>query len=169
MTSFVGWRIASLSVLLLSASLGLGATVGCAGNKLIPGTRIKDEPRNREVIKIVENYRRALESRKVTQLMAMAHPHYYEHSGTPTGSDDYGYKGLLKVIRKRIRQVMAVRCSLKYMRIHWPGKNQAEVEVYISASFQLKTSEGERWHRMTDYNKFVLVKDKERWLFIRGM
>ena len=48
-------------------------------------------------------------------------------------------------------------------------KNQAEVEVYISASFQLKTAEGERWHRMTDYNKLVLVKDKDRWLFIRGM
>ncbi len=163
MSRLILWRVLPLIIVLLP----LGA--GCARNKLIPGTRIKDEPRNREVIKIVEQYRRAIESRKVSQLMAMAHPHYYEHSGTPTGSDDYGYKGLLKVIRQRMKQTLSVRCSLKYMRIHWPAKNQAEVEVYISASFQLKTDEGERWHRMTDYNKFVLVKDKDRWLFIRGM
>lgn len=159
----IRWRAVPLILVLLSAA------AGCAGNKTIPGTRIKDEPRNREVIKIVEQYRRAMESRKISSLMAMAHPHYYEHSGTPTGADDYGYKGLLKVIRKRMKQVLSVRCSLKYMRIHWPAKNQAEVEVYISASFQLKTEEGERWHRMTDYNKLVLVKDKDRWLFIRGM
>lgn len=165
MTRFVPWPVFPLILLLLP----LSASAGCASGKLIPGTRIRDVPRNREVIKVVEKYRRAVESRKVTQLMAMAHPHYYEHSGTPTGSDDYGYKGLLRVIRKRLKQTLSVRCNLKYMRIHWPAKNQAEVEVYISASFQLKTDEGERWHRMTDYNKLVLVKDKDRWLFIRGM
>ena len=121
MTQLFGWRL--IPVLLLLGSTG----VHCAGNKVIPGTRIKDEPRNREVIQVMERYRRALESLKVADLMAMAHPHYYEHSGTPTGADDYGYKGLLKVIRKRMKQVLAVRCNLKYMRIHWPAKHQAEV------------------------------------------
>jgi hypothetical protein len=162
------WLIGRCVVLpLIVVLLPLGTS--CASSKVIPGTRIRDEPRNREVINIVEDYRRALEGRKISKLLAMAHPHYYEHSGTPTGSDDYGYRGLLKVVRKRMKQVMAVRCNLKYMRIHWPAKNQVEVEVYVSASFQLKTEEGERWHRMTDYNKFVLVKDKDRWLFIGGM
>ena len=161
-------RLTSWRWLLLLLAVPL-AGVGCTHTKVIPGTLIKDVSQNREIIQVVENYRRAMEAASIPKLMAMAHPHYYEHSGTPVGGDDYGYKGLLKVIRTRIGQVVSLRCSLKYMRIHWPAKNQAEVEIYVSASFQLRTAEGERWFRMTDYNKMVLVKDKDRWLFISGM
>ncbi len=155
----------SLAVSFVAAAL----LVGCAHMKMIPGTHIPDEPRNREIIKRVEEYRRAMEETNVSKLMGMAHPHYFEHSGTPVGADDYGYKGLLKVLRKRLKQVVALRCSLKYLRIHWDNDKQVELEVYISASFQLRTSEGQRWHRMTDYNKMVLVQQKGRWLFLSGM
>lgn len=163
MTWLTGWRL--LPVLLFVVPM----SASCATSKTIPGTRIRDIPQNREIIQAVEKYRRAVEGSRIGLLMAMAHPHYYEHSGTPTGADDYGYKGLLRVIRQRISQLVSARCNMKYLRINWPAKNQAEVEVYISASFQLKTAEGERWYRMTDYNKLVLVKDKDRWLFIQGM
>jgi hypothetical protein len=136
---------------------------------MIPGTQIPDIQRNREVIQTVEVYRKAMEAKDLGKLMALAHPHYYEHSGTPVGSDDYGYKGLLRVLRKRMPQLVTVRCDLKYIRIHWPNDRQAELEVYISASFQLRTAEGERWYRMTDYNEMVLVRQKDRWLFLKGM
>jgi hypothetical protein len=154
--------------LLLALVMSWGVS-GCAKPKMIRGTQIPDLPKNHEVIKVVEEYRRAMESLSVTKLMGLAHPHYYEHSGTPLGEDDYGYKGLLRVLKKRLRQVKALRCNLKYLRIWWPHEKQAEVEVYISASFQLRTAEGERWYRMTDYNKLVLVQHKGRWMFLRGM
>lgn len=166
------YRIAKLpwSNALLPALLGaLTLLGGCAKPKLIRGTQIPDTKRNREVLQVIERYRRAMESVNISALMTLAHPHYYEHSGTPTGGDDYGYKGLLRVIRKRMAQVVAIRCSLKYMRIHWPADTQAEVELYISASFQLKTAEGERWYRKTDYNKMVLVHERGRWQFLRGL
>ena len=147
----------------------LAAASGCAKPKMIPGTHIPDIQRNREVIQAVEAYRKAMEARDLGKLMTMAHRHYYEHSGTPVGSDDYGYKGLLQVLRKRLPQLVTVRCNLKYIRIHWPNERQAELEVYISASFQLRTAEGERWYRMTDYNEMVLVRQKDRWLFLKGM
>jgi hypothetical protein len=136
---------------------------------LIPGTQIPDEPRNRDVIKVIETYRRAMEERDSSKLMSMAHKDYFEHSGTPTGSDDYGHKGLLRVLSTRMKQVISLRYDMKYLRIHWPEQGQAEVEVYVSASSQLKSDEGEQWHRMTDYNKLVLLQEKDRWLFLRGM
>lgn len=156
----------TLALWMLTATW-LGA--GCAKPAMIRGTQIPDLAKNREIIRTVEDYRRAMEAIAIPKLMGMAHPHYFEHSGTPLGSDDYGYKGLLKVLRKRLKQVVALRCSLKYLRIHWTHAKQAELEVYVSASFQLRTSEGERWYRMTDYNKMTLVNVKDRWLFLRGM
>ena len=33
-------------------------------------------------------------------LLALAHPNYYEDSGTPKGDDDYGYEGLKEVLQK---------------------------------------------------------------------
>ena len=154
------------TILALMVALFSGA---CAQGALIPGTQIPDQPQNRQVIQAIENYRRAMEERDSAKLMGMVHKDYFEHSGTPTGSDDYGYKGLLKVLSSRLKQLVSVRFSMKYLRIAWPEKGQAEVEVYVSASYQLKADEGEEWHRMTDYNKIVLVQEKDRWLFVRGM
>jgi len=155
---------------LLAPLLLMGVLVGgCGHARYIPGTKIPDEPRNRTIVDVVERYRRALQDLKMADLMGMAHPHYYEHSGTPKGDDDYGYKGLLQVIRARVGQLVAVRYNMRYLRVNWKSDTLVEVEIYISANFQLKTGDGERWHRMTDYNKIILTKEKDRWLFLRGM
>lgn len=142
----------------------------CSQVKFIPGTKIPDSKKNREVIQVVERYRRAMINKDAGTLMALAHPAYYEHSGTPKGEDDYGYKGLLVVIRKRLAQLETVRYRIKYRKIHWVSPKQVEIEIYVDASFQLKTPEGgAKWSRYTDYNKVVLAKYKDRWLFLRGM
>ena len=39
-----------------------------------------------------------MEDRDATTLLSMAHPNYYEDSGTPSGQDDYGYDGLKDVL-----------------------------------------------------------------------
>ncbi len=142
----------------------------CSQVKLIPGTKIPDTRKNRAVIEVVERYRRAMINKDAGTLMALAHPAYFEHSGTPKGEDDYGYKGLLLVIRKRLAQLETVRYRIKYRKIHWVSPKQVELEIYVDASFQLKTPEGgSKWSRYTDYNKVVLAKHKGRWLFLRGM
>ena len=154
----------------LIVAMGLVAVAGCAHVKYIPGTKIPDTKRNRAIIAVVEKYRHAMIRKDAATLMAMAHPNYYEHSGTPKGEDDYGYKGLLRVIKKRLAQLETVRYELKYRKIHWLSPTKVEVEVYVDASFQLRLPSGEsRWSRFADYNKFVLAKYKGRWLFLRGM
>ena len=154
----------------LAVSAALVLLGGCAHVKYIPGTRIPDNKKNRAVIAVVEQYRRAMIRKDAATLMAMAHPDYYESSGTPKGADDYGYKGLLVVIKKRMAQLETVRYQLKYRKIHWVSPKQVEVEVYVDASFQLRLPNGEsRWSRFADYNKIVLAKYKDRWLILRGM
>ena len=45
-----------------------------------------------------EEYRLAVERGDADALMLMAHKQYWEDSGTPSGSDDYGYEGLRNVL-----------------------------------------------------------------------
>ncbi|MCD6498412.1 MAG: hypothetical protein J7M25_08970 [Deltaproteobacteria bacterium] len=161
-----------LLIVLLAASTGVtaGSLSGCSRVKLIPGTGIPDNKKNREVIAVVERYRRAMIRKQPGALMAMAHPNYFEHSGTPKGKDDYGYKGLLLVLRKRLHQLQSIRYSIKYRKIHWLSPIQVQIEIYVDASFQLALPSGSsKWSRYTDYNEIVLAKHKGRWLFLRGM
>ena len=161
-----------LSILFLaaSASLTTGLASGCSRVKLIAGTGIPDNKKNREVVAVVERYRRAMIRKQTGVLMAMAHPNYFEHSGTPKGEDDYGYKGLLLVLRNRLPQLESIRYSIKYRKIHWLSPTQVQIEIYIDASFQLSVpGSSSKWSRYTDYNEIVLAKSKGRWLFLRGM
>ena len=155
---------------LTGLAVSLAILAGCAHTKMIPGTRIPDNKENRSIIKIVEKYRRAMIKRDMGTLMAMAHPHYYEHLGTHKGEDDYGYKGLLGVIRKRMQQVQAMRYNIKYRRMKWVSKKEVVVEIYIDAYFQMATAPKDvKWSHYADYNKVVLVKHKGRWYFLGGM
>ena len=147
------------------------AFAACAGTRLIPNTGVPDTPENREVINVVERYRRALESRDTITLMALASPRYYEDSGTPKPDDDYGYDGLRRVIEDRLARLRSVRYEMEYRNVEIKG-NHAEVEVYIDASFQIATAvEGmDQYKHFTEYNKLELEREQgKRWLITRGM
>ncbi len=153
----------------IMAALLLMTLGACSHQKFIPGTRIPDESRNREIIKIIERYRHAVITKDISSLEAMAHPDYYEHAGTPTAKDDYGYKGLVQVLRARLPEIKRIRFEIQYRKINWISKKHVEVEVYIDASFQINVKGEQRWSRFADYNKIVLRKYKDRWLIVSGM
>ena len=52
-----------------------------------------------------------------TRLMLMAAKQYWEDSGTPTGSDDYGYDGLRNVLLTRLSKASDIRYSMRYMEV----------------------------------------------------
>ena len=49
--------------------------------------------------------------------MLMAHKQYWEDSGTPSGSDDYGYEGLRNVLATRLSKATDIRYSMRYMGV----------------------------------------------------
>src|SRR4051812_40787954 len=87
---------------ILVFAVALSSSLGCATYNIIPGTKVFDTKPNREILEICEKYRRALESKDAPTLLSLAHPNYYEDSGTPKGDDDYGYEGLKDVLAKRL-------------------------------------------------------------------
>jgi hypothetical protein len=150
--------------LLCFLCLGLG---GCATLRLIPGTKIADTPQNREVLARCEEYRLAMEQRDAAKLLSMADPNYYEDSGTPAGSDDYGFPGLKHVLESRLAALRWLRFLIRYRELHILG-DRASVDIRYDISFQLLTEVGEKWERRQNEKRLELKHEGNRWMFLSG-
>jgi hypothetical protein len=161
-------------ILLLMA---IALASGCAAKvTYVPGTRIPYSDANQTVLKTVEEYRLAVERGDADGLMLMAAKQYWEDSGTPTGSDDYGYEGLRNVLLTRLQKASDVRYSVRYMDVRQtcpkdlhPGC-RAAVDILIDASFTIADALGKpKRPDKRDQNELVLEWDGHRWLFLSGM
>ena len=163
-----------LSVLLATV---LATTLGACAHQssYVPGTAIPYSDANQSVLAAVEDYRLAVERGDADALMLMAGKQYWEDSGTPSGSDDYGYEGLRNVLLTRLQRASDIRYSMRYMNVHQqcvelkPGCH-AQVDILIDASFTIADAFGKsKRPDKRDQNELVLEWDGKRWLFISGM
>ncbi len=149
----------------------------------VPGSRIPYSDANKSVLDACEEYRLAVERGDVDALMLMADKQYWEDSGTPSGSDDYGYEGLRQVLMTRLTKASDIRYSVRYMDVkqtcsslHQPDEKhgvppcRANVAILIDASFTITDAFGKP-KRMDkrDQNELSLEWDGRRWLFLSGM
>ena len=149
----------------------------------VPGTKIPMSSPNKSVLDACEGYRLAVERQDVDALMLMASHQYWEDSGTPTASDDYGYDGLRNVLFERFTKASDVRYTLRYVNVaqscaelhapdpqHGVAPCRAAVDVFIDASFTLTNALGKPIRPdKRDQNQLVLEWDGRRWLFLSGM
>jgi hypothetical protein len=153
------------------------AGAGCAARvTFVPGTRIPFSDNNKKVLDAVEEYRLAVERGDADGLMLMAAKQYWEDSGTPTGSDDYGYDGLRNVLLTRLQKASDIRYSMRYMDVRQtcPGDLhpgcRAAVDVLIDASYTITDVLGKpKRPDKRDQNELVLEWDGHKWLFLSGM
>jgi hypothetical protein len=159
--------------LLFIAAIALAA---CAHQvSYVPGTRVPLSTANKSVLDACEEYRLAVERGDADALMLMAHKQYWEDSGTPSGSDDYGIEGLRNVLLSRLQKASDIRYSLRYVAVHQqcselkPGC-RAAVDVLIDASYTIANPLGRATRPdKRDQNQLVLEWDGRRWLFLSGM
>ena len=141
----------------------------CAsGPRYIRGTQVPDTVENRDILKVIEKYRIAVERRDSSALLGMASPQYFEDGGTPTGSDDYGYDGLREVLTSRFQKAEQIRFSMRYVSIR-RQENRAFVDVMVDASYSVVTDRGVSRLDMRDQNQLVLEHDGRAWRFLSGM
>src|SRR5690242_13632346 len=142
----------------------------------VPGTAVPYSEANDSVLKACEEYRMAVERGDADALMLMAHKQYWEDSGTPSGSDDYGYEGLRNVLTTRLQKASDIRYSMRYIAVHQQCPDElkagckAAVDVMIDASFTVTSAMGQpKRPDKRDQNQLVLEWDGRRWLFLSGM
>ncbi len=161
-----------------SLILALIVLASCAhqSGHYVMGTKIPFSVNNQAVLKACEEYRLAVERGDADALMLMAHKQYWEDSGTPSGSDDYGYEGLRNVLLTKLLKATDIRYSVRYIAIHEqcegdlaPGC-RAAVDILIDASYTVTNAYGKAARPdKRDQNQLVLEWDGHRWLFLSGM
>jgi hypothetical protein len=164
-------------LIIVAVLVAVGGAAGCAQpKKFIPGTRAPYSSSNKAVLDACEEYRLAVERGDADALMLMAHHQYWEDSGTPSGSDDYGYQGLRNVLMGRLHKATDIRYSVRYVAVHQqcPGDIvpgcRAAVDLLVDASFTITNAYGKPSRPdKRDQNQLVLEWDGKRWLFMSGM
>ncbi len=150
-------------------AVALAPTAGCVKPGYIPNTKVLDTAQNRDIIAVVEAYRRAMENRDAAGVLALVHPTYQDNAGTPEGSDDVDFEGLKKLLATRFQRTTKIRYHIEYQGLHVHGRD-AQVDAYIDATFVYEPENAPpRWRRLTDFNRFRLIKDGNRWRFVSGL
>ncbi len=151
--------------LLLLGTLSLGCT-----QQLIPNTDVADTPENRKVIEFCEEYRRAVETRKVGFLLSLAHPKYYEDGGNIDAADDIDYAGLKEFLRDRFSDARGIRYEIRYRRVQESPRKTVLIDYTYSASYKILGNDGEElWRRQVADNRLELVPEKDTFLILSGM
>jgi hypothetical protein len=157
--------------------LVLAVFSGCAAKKnYVTGTTIEQTDSNKTVLAACEEYRLAVERQDTDSIMLMAHEQYWEDSGTPSGSDDYGYEGLRQVLMSRLMKAKDIRFSVRYVNVSQQCTGEitvgcrAAVDVLVDASYTIQNVQGKEVRPdKRDQNQYVLEWDGRRWKFLTGM
>jgi hypothetical protein len=149
--------------MILLAALSLAA---CARN--IPGTDIAENPDNREIIAIVDAYRKAFDSRNLDGIMALVSPLYYDDAGTVTAEDDIDYKGLPQALKETFSRISQVRIEFGITAIAIAG-DKANVDLFYDAKYRVTTPRAEIPRRDTDVQRLVLQRDGPGWKILSGL
>ena len=158
-----------MQVLLVLSFVLLSLLTGCA-RQVIPNTDVKDTTANRKVIQFCEEYRRAVETRKIGMLFSLAHPKYYENGGNIDATDDIDYAGLKEFLQLRFSNTRAIRYEIRYRRVQEGPKKTILVDYTYSASYKIPTDDGEDvWRRQVADNRLELVPNKDSFLILSGM
>ncbi len=149
--------------------LALPLVSGCT-QQLIPNTDVVDNEENRKIIQFCEEYRRAVERRRIGELFSLAHPNYYEDGGNIDASDDIDYAGLKEFLRDRFSGTRAIRYEIRYRRVQEGPQDTILVDYTYSASYKIPGENGEEsWHRQVADNRLELLPEKDSFRILSGM
>jgi hypothetical protein len=159
--------------------LSLAAMATClvllasCSTRYIGNTKVEDTSENREILQVVEQYRRAVEDRDVQRVLDLTSDRYMEDPGTPGDpSDDYDKAGLRKRLETSFSKVEEQRLRIDARKItRFEGEKLPTVGVEYRFDFRYKMAlpgNGE-WREAMDLNRVVLVQEEDGWKILSGL
>lgn len=143
--------------------------VACAP-AYIQGTEIEDTPANREIVGMVEAYRKALEERDEVTLLRLISRRYVENgSTTDTSDDDYGYEALTqRVLPKLHDNIKDIQYRVQLRRVAISG-DRAFAEFEFVARFLYSEGGRDRWQALNDFNRLDFTLEDGAWKIESGL
>jgi hypothetical protein len=137
---------------------------------LIAGTEIEDTPDNREIVALVDSYRKAVEERDESTLLRLVSRRYAENaSTTDTSDDDYGYGTLTEQVLPQLHDnVKEVQYRVQLRRVGHDA-DHAYAEFEFMARFLFTEGGRERWQALNDFNRLDFVREDGAWKIESGL
>lgn len=155
------------SILVLLAALFVTA----CSTRYIGNTRIEDTEENRQLLRVVEQYRRAFEDRDVERILALTSDHYFEDPGTPHDpSDDYDKAGLRERLQESFARVTEHRLEFQARKVGQGDDRQSGwVEFHFDYRYRLDLPGADAWRNQTDLNRIELRREGDDWKIVSGL
>lgn len=140
----------------------------CDKQKLIPKTKIPDTKVNRELISTIVQYRDAMVRRDAAKILTLAHPSYQDMGGRKA-EEEIDFERLKTILATRFKRASRVRYRIEFQRVEVRGR-EAQVDAWIDGTFVYEQP-GHRPHykRLADYNRYRLLNEDGKWLFLSGI
>ena len=149
--------------------LGLLVLGGCAHSK-IPMTTIDDTEENREILQIVKEYHKALESLDADAILSLVSPRYFEDNANLETEDDYDFDGLRKALHEDFKRTRAMKVNIRVDAIEVDDETErAWAELYYQIHAQNEYPSGTRWESGSDRTRLRFERVQGRWLIVAGL
>lgn len=151
--------------------LALLLAVTACTTKYIGNTRIEDTSENREILRVVENYRRAMDDRDVQRILDLCADDFFEDPGTPSDpSDDYDKIGLRTRLEATFAKVEEQRLRIDVRKIQLvDDEKRAFVEYRYDLRYRLNLPNSPEWRDATDLSRLSLQRHSEGWKITGGI
>jgi ketosteroid isomerase-like protein len=142
---------------------------GC-GPKLIPGLGIElsDTPDHRALLKVLDSFAQAYESKNIDGLVALASKNFFETSGSTETDDDYGYDGLRKHFTEHFKMVEKIKLEMQLKDVQ-VIEDEATVDYRYVTRYLMKLPAGDKWKLTDDVNRMKLAREEGGWKILSGM
>jgi hypothetical protein len=120
----------------------LAILAGGCSKKYLEGTKIEDSDETRQVIRVVETYRRAMEARDANMLIALASENYFEKNGDSSAGNNYDHDGLVRFLRSsEFRRITQLRMTIIYKSIVFnEDRNVVTVRYHYTSEFKIPSA-----------------------------
>lgn len=124
---------------------------------LIPNTSITDTKRNRAVIDFMQEYKKAVESHSVDQIMALVSPVYADRILADAPPEVLNPEQLRAKLTDALTHIKQVALSIHVQDVHEEDKLITVTYYYIEHAL-VSTPTGEQWNTFSDVNRMYLTK-----------
>ncbi|MFE8596853.1 nuclear transport factor 2 family protein [Archangium violaceum] len=149
--------------LLVCALLVLAA----CGPRNIPGTQILDTNDSRAILKVMEQYRSALEARDAKAIQGLVSKSFRDNAGTDDPADDLTYENMPEALPALFSRIDSPRLTMDIRKVDVRSNGVATVIYYWNATWRAPGLL-DKPQRDAELEQMVLQKEDGHWRIVAG-
>jgi len=139
--------------------------------RYIGNSMIEDNEENREILHVIEAYRRAVEDRDIQKILDLTSASYFEDPGTPGDpSDDYDKAGLREKLEETFAQIEDLTLRIDPRKVEFSeDRSRVFVEYRYDLRFRMILPSASEWRETQDLKRVELKREDGTWRFVAGI